>query len=332
MLPPLGQPIRNEAIANPEPDAVAVAFGPPVDAWAKEKLPDGEQWIAQVKWDGVRILTYFDGHSVRLFNRRRHERTKQFPELLCFEQYGTASSAILDGEVIALRGGKPSFHEVMKRDSLRNVVKLGQARRAVPIVYMVFDILYHNGLWVTDRPLRERQQILAAVLKPSDDVRLVENFAAMDSLFEAVVKAQMEGIVCKDLNSTYKIGGKDERWQKRKNYRDVIAVIGGARLNGGAVAAVLLGLYDELGRLVYIGQAGTGRLTQSDWRQLTGCLKALAVAKSPFASSILGARPAVWVRPVVTVKVRFLEWTDGGLLRQPSIQAVVDVLPTECCF
>ena len=122
-----------------------------------ETVPQGENWVAQVKWDGVRILTYFDGTHVELYNRKRWPRTLHYPELNLIRSYCSADSVILDGEVIALGAdGKPDFHQVMKRDGLRRMERVKQVAKSVPIHYMVFDILYLNGEWILHQPFRVR--------------------------------------------------------------------------------------------------------------------------------------------------------------------------------
>lgn len=295
-------------------------------------IPRGKQWIAQVKWDGVRILTYFDGRQVRLFNRKLNERTMQFPEFAEINRYLIASSAILDGEIIALHNGKPSFHEVMKRDGIRKPENVAKARKVTPVTYMLFDVVYYNGVWVKDQSLQKRQEILLNIITPQENLQLVENFADGESLFTAIKANGMEGIVCKDLNSTYAINGKDGRWQKIKNYRDLIAVVGGVTLRGGVVNALLLGLYDHKGRLWYIGHAGTSKLTQADWRNLTEQVKPLIINERPFVNKPERAKDTIWLKPKITVKIKFAEWTPDGVLRQPSIQAFVDIPPEECIF
>ncbi len=295
-----------------------------------DKIPSGEQWTAQVKWDGVRVLTYYDGAGVRLFNRKLNERTMQFPELTEVKRYCLASSVILDGEVIALENGKPSFHRVMKRDGVRRREAVEQARKVTPVVYMVFDVLYCNGEWVTGQPLRQRQQILAAIVNPQNDVQLVENFSDGESLFSVIKAEGMEGIVCKDLGSKYAIKGKDSRWQKLKNYRDLVAVVGGVTFRGSIVNAVLLGLFDRTGRLWYIGHAGTGKLTWGEWAELTERMKPLVIKERPFVNKPERIKNVVWVMPTITAKIRFIEWTEDHTLRQPSIQAFLDVPPEEC--
>lgn len=303
----------------------------PFEPVRTDRIIEGEPWVAQVKWDGVRVLTYYDGNEVRLYNRKKNERTLHYPELTDLASYCKAGSVILDGEVIALdANGKPSFHEVMRRDGIRRMERVDYMRKAVPITYMIFDVIYCDGEWVYDRKLRERMDILSTIILPGDRVQLVTSHPQGKDLFKAVQRQRLEGIVVKDLNSKYLINGKDSRWQKIKNYKDLIAVIGGVTLRDGVVNAVLLGLYDEKGRLWYIGHAGTGKFKREEWRNLTDRVKPLIVAQRPFVNKPERIKGAVWVKPELTVKVQFINWTEGHTLRQPSIQAFVDVPPEEC--
>lgn len=304
----------------------------PFEPIRTDLAPSGGQWIGQVKWDGVRVLTYYDGREVRLFNRKLHERTMQYPELLPIDQYCAADSAILDGEIIALVEGKPSFHEVMKRDGVRKSQNLSAAQRQVSIHYMIFDILYCNQAWVVDRPLEERQHLLEQMIQPNSLVQIVQSFPTSVKLFEAVKEQDMEGVVYKDLTSKYLIDGKDKRWLKKKNIHDLVAVVGGVTLRGGKVNAVLLGLYDDLGQLWYIGHAGTGRFTGKDWQHLTDQLPNLRQARRPFVNLPERMSTAIWTVPRITLKINYLEWTISRTLRQPSIQAITDTKPEDCTF
>lgn len=207
---------------------------------------------------------------------------------------------------------------------------LERARRSVPITYMIFDILYAGGKWVMDLPLVERQGLLEKVIIPGDTVQLVENFYEGEALYKIIESQGMEGIVAKNLNSKYLIKGKDKRWQKRKNYRDIIAVIGGVTLRGPVVNSVLLGLYDGKGQFWYIGHAGTGKLSHGDWRELTERIKPLIITAKPFVNKPERLKDAVWLEPKITAKIKFTEWTEGHSLRQPSIQAFVDLPPEKC--
>lgn len=292
--------------------------------------PAGDNWITQIKWDGVRMLLYYAGNEVKLINRRMNERTSQYPEFQDIASFCSASSVILDGEIIAFEHGKPSFHEVMRRDSLRQQQRIRSSIYQVRVTYMIFDILFYNGEWVTDRPLLYRQQLLEETITPRNNVQIVQNFRDGAVLFSMMQQYGMEGVVYKDLTSTYSLNGKDGRWKKHKVIHDLIAVVGGVTFRDNLVNSLLLGLYSENQDLVYIGHAGTGKLTQKDWAAITEHAKKTQIPGRPFSNEPERSKTAIWIEPRLTVKVEYLELTHGGTLRHPSIQAVVIRDKSEC--
>jgi bifunctional non-homologous end joining protein LigD len=303
----------------------------PFEPVSSNEIPDGPEWISQIKWDGVRILTYFDGENTKLFNRKLNERTKIFPELTNIKSYTSAESIILDGEVIALdQNGNPSFHEVMRRDGIRRLDRVNSAIEAVPIYYMIFDILYYNGEWIHELPLKTRLEILSEAIKPNNQIQIVPENQDGKGLFEVAKQHGLEGIVCKNLTSRYIINGKTSDWKKIKNYKDIIAVIGGVTYRSGIVNSVLVGLYDDKGQFWYIGHVGTGKLTNADWKDLTKVVETIKIEQNPFVNKPQRIKEIQWIEPVLTVKVQFIEWTEGHSLRQPSIQAFVDQDPKAC--
>ncbi|WP_028563134.1 RNA ligase family protein [Paenibacillus pinihumi] len=297
-----------------------------------DNIPSGKQWVGQVKWDGVRMLLYYDGTHVRLVNRRLNDRTAQYPELQQIEQFCTAQSVILDGEIIALDQGKPSFHQIMRRDRAHKTSSIPGLVKEVPITYMLFDVLFIDGRWVTDLPLHKRQQLLESIIRPGATVQLVTSTPDSTALYDVMVAHQLEGIVIKDLDSPYAVQGKDDRWRKKKNIQDLTAAVGGVTYRGKQVNALLLGLYDADGKLWYIGHAGTGKLNTEDWANLTRLTNELKVAERPFANVPERSKEAVWIKPWLAVKVHYLEWTRHSTLRQPSIQAVIQADPASCTF
>lgn len=301
----------------------------PMEPVRSESIPEGKDWIAQIKWDGVRILTYFEDNKVQLFNRKLNERTKHFPEVADIASYCSADSVILDGEVIALsEAGTPSFQAVMKRDGLRRLDRVTDAQQHTPITYMIFDVLFFNGEWINRKPWNERMDVLAQIITPNDTVQLVPSMENGAALFDAIKEHGMEGIIMKQTNSPHLLGVKKDYWLKVKNYRDIFAIIGGFTLRAGTVNAVLLGVYHE-GQFVYIGHTGTGKLSSQDWKDLTTILKQIETDQSPFGN-LSNSSGTYWVEPKITTKIMFAEWTDGMSLRQPSIQAFVDVPASEC--
>ncbi|SFU92997.1 ATP-dependent DNA ligase [Alicyclobacillus macrosporangiidus] len=304
----------------------------PMEPKAADRPPAGAEWIAQVKWDGVRVLVYRDDGGVRLYNRHRRDRTWHYPELLDAEAYCTASSVILDGEVVALGlDGKPDFHEVMRRDGVRRRERVAALQRAVPVFYMVFDILYCDGAWVTAWPLEQRLALLRRVIRPTAHVRCVDDHADGAELFERTRVLGLEGIVCKRRDAPYRVGEKRGDWLKVKHVHDLNAVIGGYTIGeDGGMGAVLLGVYDRAGRLWYVGHTGSGRLPSAEWRALADVLGPLRVPEAPFFRRPGRSRGAQWVRPDITVRVTYSTWTPGRSLRTPVLQAVLD-LPAAAC-
>ncbi|MDR7319687.1 bifunctional non-homologous end joining protein LigD [Brevibacillus nitrificans] len=220
----------------------------------------------------------------------------------------------------------------MKRDRIRKKQSIPLAVNRTPVTYMFFDVLFHNGSWVTDKPLRERQEILEQIITPLPNVQVVQNFHDAHGLYEVMKQHQMEGIVCKDLSSPYLVKGKDKRWQKKKIFHDLLAVVGGVTLRDGIANAVLLGLYDESGNFIYIGHAGGGKLTNQDWRALTQTIQPLMTTSRPFHNQPERVKDAIWVKPQLIMKIQFMEWTAGFTMRHPSIQAIVDGALADCTF
>ncbi|KAB7673053.1 RNA ligase family protein [Bacillus sp. B1-b2] len=303
----------------------------PFEPIVTENIPTGDNWIGQVKWDGTRILVYNDGTKRELYNRKLNNRSKQYPEILQLDTYFHGENCILDGEVISLRNGKPSFYDVMKRDRKKNIENISVLMEQVPITYMIFDILYLNNSWLVDLPLRERQHLLKKVISPTEHIQLVENFIDKEALFQVCMQNDLEGVIFKDLDSTYKISGKDGKWKKKKKEMDLMAVVGGVSYRDNIVNSLHLGLYDDKGELVYIGSAGSGKLTAKDWRDITKVITSIVISQAPF-NRLPDVKGANWIRPALTVKISFLEWTDANTLRHPVIESFVNMPIHDCVF
>jgi len=307
----------------------------PFEPIAAEQLPEGN-WLYQIKWDGVRMLLYADGDRCELFNRHGNHRTALYPELLDWRSYCSASSSILlDGEIIALGAdGKPSFHEVMRRDGIRRTDRVKQAAREVPITYMVFDLLYCDGEWWNNKPLAERTRKLEELLHTSRLVQLVPSYPDGAALLQVTKAQSLEGIVAKQADSTYSFGGKDGRWLKIKHWGDVIATIGGYTTNAGIVNALVAGVFDDKGGFHFIGKVGTGRLKRSEWAALADVFAPIRRSTSPFIAYHRDMAGANWVEPLLTMRVQYAEWRwqEGRQLRQPMIEALLGTTPAPPFF
>lgn len=277
---------------------------------------DDPAWIFQVKWDGIRIVSYIEnGHTI-LRTRRGQDRTAVYPELARSCRI-SGTSAILDGEVIALDSrGRPSFPRVLRRHLGGPG---GRGDRPIPIQYVVFDLLYLDGDWVVDRPLTERQALLQTAVHETDLVQLCDNHSSGVELFSATERLGLEGIVAKEMHGRYHQGRKHRTWLKIKHFKELNVIVTGVVIKQGLANALLVAAYVNR-ELTYVGRVATG-LKAADLRALTE-LAAEAGAPGPDlanSTQIPRGLNVRWlsVRPVV--RVRFLEWTEHGVMRAPVI-------------
>jgi DNA ligase D-like protein (predicted ligase) len=294
-------------------------------------VPQDERYLYQVKWDGVRIAAHIGNGRIYLHNRKLRERTLHYPELSRLSDL-VSGEAILDGEIVALKEGKPSFPLVLERDLVHiersgSNVKIRRLISQVPVVYMVFDIIYYNGRDLTGIPLKKRQDILKETLSQDDVVHTVESFYDGLSLYEAISQRKMEGILAKEQTSLYQLGKKHPAWIKIKYRVKQLVVIGGFTVKSGQINALLAGAYHQ-GQLLYLGRVATG-LSGQDIATLTPFLKESVQPDSPFANAAIG-KDKVWVTPLLTALVEFQEWTEDLRMRQPVIVGFTKDQPQDC--
>ncbi len=292
---------------------------PPMEPVKCEKAFDSEDHIFQVKWDGVRILTFYNGAEVTLQNRRLHDRTRQYPELQSLRRL-VKHPIIIDGEIIALKDGNPSFPTVMRRDRVGNANTATFLVKTIPISYMVFDILYYRNHLTTDLPWHKRHEILQDVLPARHPpFHIVDNFTEGTELFAQVQRMKLEGIVAKLKDSRYIPGGKSHYWKKIKNRPLLTCYIGGFTRRGTAANSLLLGIFEQ-DRFLYVGRAGSG-LKEEEWESLTQVLLGVRIDSPPFENPPRQAG-VTWVKPVHQATVEYSEWTEETRLRSPVIKQV----------
>jgi bifunctional non-homologous end joining protein LigD len=290
----------------------------PMEPVTTNEAFDDADTLFQVKWDGVRILAYkYPDGQLRLFNRRKNERTQQYPEILQ-ALMALPGGTLLDGEIVALNeAGKPDFPRVLRRDLLRSIAKIQLQAAHIPVHYMVFDVLWHDGTACYALPLAQRLKILDKITFTSHMIHTVDAIPSQGrALFEAVKAEGLEGIVAKKAQSAYFIGKKTPLWQKIKCLRTVNAVVGGfIREEPVRIRSLLMGLSME-GGLQYIGAAASG-VTQRQWLDITALLDKIP-GPCPFENPP-AVKNAYWVQPVLHAEVRFLEYTADGTMRAPAI-------------
>lgn len=286
------------------------------------KVPEGDDWIYELKFDGYRILSLVRGGKVRLVTRRGKNWTARFRPIADAVADLKLTNAILDGEVVSL-----DEHGVSNFQQLQNLMKQGDKGS---LVYYAFDLPYCDGYDLTETPLVERKALLARIvlsaaphnngrIRFSDEIR-----GAGEKVLQKACRAGMEGIVAKLGPSGYH-QYRSRDWLKIKCHKQQEFVIGGFTKPEGArvgFGALLVGYYDD-GNLIYAGKVGTGFTTES-LRELTAALKKHAIEESPFKNPPKGfrSRGVTWVKPELVGEIVFSEWTSDGRLRQPSFQGL----------
>ncbi|NLO41036.1 MAG: ATP-dependent DNA ligase, partial [Ruminiclostridium sp.] len=230
----------------------------PMEPVLRETVIKGEDWVHQIKWDGIRGLCYVEQHQNRLFTRSGRERIAWYPEIAGINHMLNCKEAVLDGELIVLNEeGRPSFYHVMARERVKRQERLAQYREKYPVQYMVFDILYRDGVDLRGSALQERKIILEKTLKGDGMIQVVSDYSDGEALFCAMKEKGMEGIVSKHLSSRY-IGGKKHReWFKTKVKKRLLCVVCGVKLKEGEIKSLVLGICQN-GGLIPVGNVSSG--------------------------------------------------------------------------
>jgi bifunctional non-homologous end joining protein LigD len=287
-------------------------------------------WVYEEKYDGYRILAYKQGSRVRLYSRNAIDRTDRFFDVASAMSTLRPATLLLDGEVSVFdRAGVSRFQ------LLQN---LGTGKS----VFAVFDCLYKDGQDLRRRPLSERRVALEESLahnklpnktrnkesqnNPPNNV-IVPSFRLASNGLEAyrlAIQRKFEGLVAKDCSSPY-VEGRSRFWLKVKVHQEDEFVIGGFTEPTGSrnhFGALLLGAYDQSGKLRFVGKVGTGFNEQS-LAMLFKKFRPLVRKQSPFVDSPRD-RDVTFLAPKLVSQISYQEWTADKKLRQPVFLGLRD--------
>jgi bifunctional non-homologous end joining protein LigD len=301
--------------------AAATTYKPMLATLAAE-LPQGGEWLYEVKFDGYRALAYLRGGDCVLRSRNDNDLTARFADVAtAIARAVKTPNAVLDGEVCALDDrGRPSF----------SAMQQGTGK----LVFYAFDLLEVDGEPVIDLPIEERRARLAELLdRRNTTVLFSESFADGAALLEAAQEQGLEGVMAKRAGSRYLPGRRTTDWLKIKTHgRQEFVIAGYTRGSGNRSASfgALVLAVNEDGTLRYAGNVGTG-FGEQEIRRLLKLLKPLERAEPPFAEVPKMPRvrkgDVVWVEPKLVAEVEFSEWTHDGRVRHPSYKGLRDDKP-----
>ena len=291
---------------------------PPMEALSVAEIPSGPAWQYEPKWDGFRCLVFREGDRIELQSKAGQPLTRYFPELVEDIRRVKAEKLVLDGEIVVPVERTFSFDALLQRihPAQSRVNKLAHE---TPALIIAFDLLLDGeGKPLIDLPLSERRRKLDLLApKYFRGTKRIRLSPATSKLVEAKrwldrVGATLDGIIAKRRDLPYRSGDRSGM-QKIKNYRSADCVVGGFRYNEGkpVVGSLLLGLYDDEGRLNHVGFTST--IKRAEKPELTRKLENL-IAAPGFTGNAPGG-PSRWsttrsgewqpLKPVLVVEVCF---------------------------
>ena len=291
----------------------------PMQAMLADRVPRGEDWLFEVKWDGVRAIAFLDNEEVRLQSRSGLRCERQYPELAVMPHHLAASQAVLDGEIAVLDAkGVSRFHLIQPRIANTDPNTIAHLVRSTPVVYFAFDLLYLDGYDLRGVALDWRRELLQQVLTPGPSIRISDIFpGAGEDLLDAARENGLEGIVAKHARSIYE-SRRSREWLKIKIVGEQEFVIGGFTQPQGDrdyFGALVLGVHQD-GELRWVGNVGTG-FDQKLLAALHARLQPLIVPECPFADRPKPDRGITWVKPELVCQVKYANWTPDDHLRAP---------------
>ena len=279
-----------------------------------EKIPNGKDWLFEIKYDGYRIVSYVENGKVKMLSRNNIDYTNKFASLKKSLQQIKEDNFIVDGEVVVFdKNGKTDF------GMLQNNIK----HKKNEFFYVIFDILALNGKDLRDLPLSERKAKLERLLYNADKNLIFSSHVSKGKQsFEFAKKNNLEGIVAKKASSHY-LGKRNTDWLKIKCYKRQEFVIAGYTTSekNEILSSLLLGYYSNK-KLIYVGKVGTG-FNELNKIKLHTMFVSHIRKTCPF-DTIPTKDKCVWLKPKFVAEIQFAELTKEKLLRQPSFLGLRD--------
>ncbi len=282
-------------------------------------IPEDENWLYELKYDGYRILAFVEAGSARLLTRNGNDYASRFHEIAySLISFSAGRPMVLDGEIaVTDAAGKTDFQ------ALQNYRKNPKGKN---LTYIVFDLLALDGTDLRGHPLIKRKEMLELLLKDAPKNLYYSRYirGSGKESFAVACEADMEGIVGKKADSVYS-GTRNGDWIKLKCDKRQEFVIGGYTRSDkiiSGISSLLLGIY-EGEDLVYAGRAGTG-ISEAEMKNLEDKFKKIQTMNSPFLTppKLRVKEEIIWLEPEYVAEIKFAEWTVDNHLRQASYKGL----------
>ena len=275
---------------------------------------DSQDYIYELKFDGIRCLAYLEENKTTLINKRQKELSSTYPELSKIHKQ-VNKPCIVDGEIVIMNNGKPDFYQLQKRSLMANSLKIKLQAAKLPVIFVAFDILYLDDKLTIDLPLLERKQLLQSNLIENPRIVISRYIDGHGSdFFELTKKQQLEGIVAKEKTSKYYPGKRSRVWLKIKVYQEDHLIICGYLPKENGIKELILGSYDDNNNIYKVASV----VTSKDQQVI------INFANQHPSTSIfdLDNNDIIWMEPYLVGRVRYMMKTKSGGLRQPVFVGV----------
>jgi bifunctional non-homologous end joining protein LigD len=273
-----------------------------------ERVPAGERWVHEIKFDGYRVQVHLANESIKVFTRRGNDWTKRFKKIAVDAWHISAGSAIIDGEVVV-----PAADGTTDFSVLQNELKGASTK----IVLVAFDLLYLNGYDLRKLPLIERKALLKKLVAGTA-IQFSESFEVEgQEMFKHACKTGLEGVVSKVRDSKYPTGRSND-WVKKTCAQRETLTIAGFALDGSKWDGLYLGRRkgDDL---VYAGKVDHG-FDNDIAKNLQARLKPLIRKNQPYSKRI--AHRGIWVEPSLLAEIEYRAKSAEGKVRHPVFKGL----------
>ena len=283
-------------------------FVEPALATEIERVPRGDRWIHEIKFDGYRVQLHIANEAIKIFTRRGNDWTNRFRKVADEAWHIAARSAIIDGEIVA-----PAENGTTDFSVLQNELK-GRSKK---IVMVAFDLLYLNGQDLRKLPLTVRKAALKKLLDGAD-IQFSDSFVIDGpTIYRSACEIGYEGIVSKVAGSPY-VSGRGRNWVKKPCVQRETLTIAGFALDEGKWDGIYLGRRKD-DKLIYAGKVDHG-FDKVSAAELQKRLKPLIRKSQPYAKRI--THKGIWVEPKLLAEIEYRAKSADCKVRHPFFKGL----------
>ena len=309
-----------ERVDEPQVDFIN-QFIEPMLSETRDTPPKGDDYIYEVKWDGIRALITYEEGKMKIVTRNQNNVTKHFPELLEGEKAFRATNAVFDAEIVHLdSAGKPVFKKVINRMMTSGDSAIQKASKVTPCYCYIFDCLYLDGRSLLNEPLVKRKEWLKDSVRDDTPYRVSDYVDDGHSLLEAAREHGLEGIMAKKADSKYLPGKRTDCWYKIKiRQSSEVYVIGYTKGKGErGITFGALHIAEKIGDdFHYRGKVGTG-FDDATIKEILNFLKQVkTIKRADVIGTLLDERISVWLEPRAIAEVSYSKLTPDKMFREP---------------